>query len=94
MSEETYLRVQWRHDLPDEPIELWSELDANRREVRKIEVWKDGRVGTASASHSSDGTHLGEVPVPAANAIAADSQFDVEQISSSEFEGRWSQTVS
>jgi hypothetical protein len=78
MSEETYLRVQWRHDLPDEPIELW----------------KDGRVGTASASHSSDGTHLGEVPVPAANAIAADSQFDVEQISSSEFEGRWSQTVS
>lgn len=93
MSEETYIRVLWWHDLPDEPIELWSELDANRWEVRKIEVWKDGRVGIASASRSSGGTHLGEAPVPAVDAIAADPQFNVEQISSSEFETRWSQTV-
>ncbi len=31
----TYLRVGWKHQHPDEPVILYSELDAERWEVRK-----------------------------------------------------------
>jgi hypothetical protein len=40
-----YIYVEWMHNFSDEPIILISELDENRFETRKIEVYKDGQVG-------------------------------------------------
>ncbi|WP_353885443.1 DUF6881 domain-containing protein [Acinetobacter bereziniae] len=34
-----YLKVEWMHDFLDEPIFLYSELDKNRNELRKVEVF-------------------------------------------------------
>ncbi len=34
----TYIRVTWSHTRDDEPVLLLSELDAERWEVRKVEV--------------------------------------------------------
>ncbi|WP_072389339.1 hypothetical protein [Hyphomicrobium sp. CS1BSMeth3] len=89
MSEHTYIRVQWLHGLQDEPVELWSELDKERFETRKLEVFRNGAVGYASASEAVEGTMLGTVPVPSLAEIAADSQFRPEEIPQSEFENRW-----
>src|SRR5258705_13531981 len=44
-SEMQYIRVRWKHALPDEPVELLSELDSESWEVRKVEVFRDGRLG-------------------------------------------------
>lgn len=93
MSDVSYIRVRWLHASPDEPVELWSELDAARDETRKVEIWADGRVGYASAESVSDGTILGECPVPAMEEIAADPQFQPEIISRSAFEECWSAHV-
>jgi hypothetical protein len=41
------------------PVVLYSELDDNRFEVRKVEVFRDGRLGYADAVRSSGGTGLG-----------------------------------
>jgi uncharacterized protein DUF6881 len=57
-----YLRVGWKHQHADEPTILYSELDEDRWEVRKVEVFRNGRRGYASADGSSSGTKLGEVP--------------------------------
>jgi uncharacterized protein DUF6881 len=38
-----YVRVGWKHQHPAEPVALYSELDDNRFEVRKIEVFRNGR---------------------------------------------------
>jgi hypothetical protein len=84
-----YVRVLWRHDSPDEPVELFSELDEGRWEVRKVERFGDGRFGYASATESTESTGLGLEPVPPLEEIARDAQFVPEEISPGEFERVW-----
>jgi hypothetical protein len=36
-----YIKVFWKHQHRDEPVELYSELDDGRWEVRKVEVSRD-----------------------------------------------------
>ena len=42
-----YIDVEWRHELPPEPIRLASEIDAHRMEIRKLEFFRGGSVGWA-----------------------------------------------
>ena len=58
-------------------------------ELRKLEYYKSGKVGTASRSHSSGGTRLGTAPVPELVEINADRQFDGREISEAEFNSQW-----
>jgi hypothetical protein len=85
----TYLVVLWKHSLADEPVELWSELDSRRLEVRKVEVWADGRLGFAGSNREAGGTRLGIEPIPTLSEIAAEPQFEPKEISKTEFEQRW-----
>lgn len=89
-----YLMVRWIHASPNDPVLLMSELDADRYEVRKVEVFAGGRLGYASADQSSDETVLGEKPIPAASDIAADPQFVVQKLGAQEFERAWLAAVS
>ncbi|CAM4174576.1 DUF6881 domain-containing protein [Paracidovorax anthurii] len=89
-----YLKVRWNHANPNDPVLLMSELDADRYEVRKVEVFADKRLGFAGKDQSSEKTILGEKPVPSASDIAADSQFVVETLDAEEFEKIWLAAVS
>jgi hypothetical protein len=89
----TYLRVGWKHQNPDEPVTLYSELDADRWEVRKVEVFRNGRCGHASAEASSGGTELGRGPIPELHEIVKDPQFEPFEISRDEFEAVWARRV-
>lgn len=84
-----YLKVRWIHANPNDPVLLMSELDADRYEVRKVEVFADGRLGFAGADQSSDQTVLGEKPAPAVSDISADPQFIVETLDADEFDKAW-----
>jgi hypothetical protein len=84
-----YIRVSWRHDAADEPIELWSELDGARYETRKLEIYRDGRVGYADAAQEIEGTVLSDLPLPALAEIGSDHQFEPQEISRAEFENLW-----
>ena len=84
-----YLRVIWLHDFPDEPIELYSELDDDSWEVRKIEYFRDGFIGLADATGSTGRTCLGLEPVPPAAEIARNPEFRAVEIGREEFEGVW-----
>jgi hypothetical protein len=84
-----YVRVRWLHDAPDDPVEMFSEIDEKNREVRKVERFRDGHLGYASASESSEETWLGLVPVPPLDEIASDPQFLPGEISAAEFERVW-----
>ncbi len=87
----TYLKVRWRHDFPEDPVLLYSELDSKRYEVRKVEVFGNGSKGYADATSSLKDAQLGDVPVPELSEIAADAQFEPEEISKAEFEKVWKQ---
>jgi len=84
-----YLRVKWEHSIPTEPTWLYSELDEYRWEVRKVEIFPDGRQGHVGPAGAYGGTALGTMPVPVISEIAADLQFDPVEITQQEFELVW-----
>ena len=84
-----WVRVAWTHDLADEPVMLYSEIDDERWEVRKVEVFRTGHRGWADSGRSASGTGLGGVPMPPLTEIAGDPQFRPEEIAEEEFETEW-----
>lgn len=85
-----YIDVEWRHELPSEPIRLASEIDAHRMEIRKLEFFRDGSVGWAWGGGSSLGTALSSEPIPSIDQINRDAQFRATAIDGTEFEQLWS----
>ncbi|WP_420869865.1 DUF6881 domain-containing protein [Bradyrhizobium septentrionale] len=45
----TYLKVKWIHALCHRPVLIYSELDDEHWELRKVEILPDGRIGYANA---------------------------------------------
>jgi hypothetical protein len=84
-----YIHVRWVHENPEYPVDLYSELDGDSWEVRKVEVFADGRLGYADAEESSGPTGLGLEPVPPLEEIARDPEFVPREIARSEFERLW-----
>src|SRR5262245_6729745 len=84
-----YIRVRWLHDSKDDPVLLVSELDHEDFEVRKVEVFPDGRMGYAGPDGSTETTRLAVEPLPDTAEIAADPQFRVEGINAQGFEDLW-----
>ncbi len=84
-----YLKVRWHHEFPEEPVLLYSELDAERYETRKVEVYRSGRHDWADAQASTGTTLLGELPVPSFVDIAGQSEFAPEVIDRKVFEEVW-----
>jgi hypothetical protein len=84
-----YLVVGWQHNLPDMPIEMYSELDGQRMEVRKVEVFKGGNLGYASASVPGMQTKIGIEPVPSLYEIASQPEFKPRVSNAAEFEKMW-----
>src|SRR5262249_21508930 len=89
-----YVRVEWRHDDPHDPVVLFAELDDDRWEVRKVDVFRDGSLVRADAeTDDRAATRLGLVPTPTLHELNADPQFDGVSISREEFEGQWFRAV-
>lgn len=85
-----FLAVRWLHDLDDDPVLISAELDANGVEIRKVETFRDGRLGFSDATREHGGTYRSVEPWPAVTQIAADPQFVPEAISAADFERLWS----
>ena len=85
--------VMWNHDFDAEPVRLVSVLNQNRYEIRKLEFFRDGRVGFADEKRSMLGTQFGLLPVPALSEINADPQFEARETTMKAFEALWSRHV-
>jgi hypothetical protein len=90
----SYISVQWIHHHLTEPVWLFSELDEQRWETRKVEVFRDGTKGYATKDEEVGGTRLGERPVPTLTEIAANPQFVAREITKEEFETIWNTRAS
>lgn len=84
-----YIKVKWIHDLDDEPCLLYSELDDDLWEKRKVEVFADGSAAFASEDECFGDTGLSIEPLPSLEEIGRDPQFEPETISAAEFEEVW-----
>lgn len=93
-SANTYMRVQSRHGQRDMPVTRYSELDDQRWEVRKVDVFLDGHMTYAEGRGTTGDTRLGDVPIPSLEEIAASPEFEPASISRAEFERIWEAVIS
>jgi hypothetical protein len=84
-----YLKAHWRHELPDEAVFWFHELDDERRENRKVVVFRDGRSERAGFGEATDYAFLNSEPIPEVGDINSQTEFDAEQIDQAEFENAW-----
>jgi hypothetical protein len=84
-----YLCVRWIHNLPDEPVWLYSEIDEYRWETRKIWLFADGTLERADKDHETGRVWLSDKPIPELAEIAAQSEFELRDLSRDEFEDLW-----
>lgn len=85
--------VDWFHNFYDEPIKIYSEIDDQRNEVRKIELFRDDKIGYATEKVEFGGCRLSECPIPEIEEIAANPEFKPIEISKEEFEEIWQSKV-
>ena len=85
----TYMKIEWLHDFRDEPVELYSELDASRWELRKVEVFRNGTYWYAWKNGAMGSSVLSEKRIPTMHEIGRDSQFRPTEISKENFEVLW-----
>lgn len=84
-----YIHVAWMHDYVEEPVELWSELDEGGNEVRRIQLFRDGRIEWVDESGGTDEGGLGEVPIDLDEIRQQADQFLLKVIDRPSFEQRW-----
>jgi hypothetical protein len=89
----TYMKVRWIHSFSDQPVLLYSELDAQRGEARKVEIFPDGGMGCADRERETKGTSLSTQSLPSLAEIAADPQFEPVEITKAEFEAVWAKAT-
>jgi len=85
-----YVQLKWHHTYPDEFIEIYAELDAEGWEIRRVEIFRDGKMTFASEVQSSENCWLAETPWPDDMAeINQDPQFEARLINQAQFEQVW-----
>lgn len=84
-----YQRVFWRQSSPEFPTVLYSEIDDEGWEVRKVEEYANGRRDLASSDIETGQTFLGEMRIPSLDEINSQAEFEGAEISADEFEKVW-----
>lgn len=89
----TYIYSNWKNSPEGYPNEFYSELDNTRIETRKVEIFKDGKLGYASKTKSTGKTRLSAEPVPTMEELLSQTEFAIKEISKQEFETKWSEAI-
>jgi hypothetical protein len=84
-----YIKVKWFHEDLDDPVEIYSEIDDEQCEHRKIEIFRDGHKGFADKTEEVSGSRLGIEPWPDLKRLGAEPEFDIVEIAPHEFETAW-----
>lgn len=85
-----YFTVHWYHMLGnDEPRTFYVEIDDDRFETRKVEIYDDGSFGMAGNDFAFGGTELGDQETPLIEEINGDTEFSASIITPGEFEAVW-----
>ena len=88
-----YFYARWKDAPIGMPTEFYSELDSNRYEIRKIEIFRNRKVGVATTKEHRGTTELGTIPVPSIEEINLQDEFSAEEISQLDFEKAWADFV-
>lgn len=89
-----YVLAEWEHGLDDEPYLIYSELDAARREIRRVEFYRNGITFSYGGERGNEGT-LSPDPFPEdlrdLSPPDGEGEFTARKISQSLFYEIWNQ---
>jgi hypothetical protein len=88
-----YWKIYWHHDSPDEPVAIYSEIDPDDYESRRVEEFRNGRVGWADKKGEHGGTSLAYIKFEDIEAVREQPEFSAFAISEGEFEGAWQRAL-
>ncbi len=88
-----YTKVTSRHSNSYDPVEIYSELDDARWEVRRVEVFSDGSLDYASRSKSEGRTFLSPETFSPLAEIRANPEFEAAEIEKDEFDMMWAKAT-
>jgi len=83
-----YMKVFWLQDR-NQPVELLSEIGDDGYEVRKVNIYRDGRQDFADETRETGKTFLGLEATPPLEEIQEDEEFEASLISKEEFDKAW-----
>jgi hypothetical protein len=84
-----YLYIKWVHKDPGSPVHIYSEIGNDGYEMRRMEIWANGRKGFADANEEVGGTALSSMAIPSLSEIAAQPEFQPKQIVAEDFHKLW-----
>ena len=84
-----YELVDWQHNLDTQPAMIYSEIDDDGWEVRKVEVYRDGRVTFSDGTTCTGLTQLSETPLPSLAEIDGVEVLTGEVVAKEVFEAVW-----
>ncbi len=85
-----YIQLEWFHDVAEDPCIIYSEINGQRYEVRKIAAFKDGTYMKCNEEMINSQIELADVPFPVnLEEINQDKQFYAKYISKEEFQEKW-----
>lgn len=87
-----YQKALWKHSDSKYPKEILSEINDEMWEVRKVEVFFDGRMFFSDGRKSTGDTILADQLMPSVEELSENPEFDVVDISKKEFEKKWIET--
>lgn len=91
-----YYKIQWIHNFEDEPVLIFSEVGEDKYETRKVEIYKNGKIGYAFENLEFNGAGLSEKPFPPLNELNGKDEYEeilTSEISIGEFEAIWQDNV-
>lgn len=85
-----YVLLEWFHTLEDEPYLIYSEIDDQRYEVRKVEIYKNGTIARYDEQMTDSLFQLSDVKFPEnLDEINQYQEFCAKYVSQEEFETMW-----
>jgi hypothetical protein len=86
-----YVKVAWLHNDLTDPVWFYIELGDDGYEVRKVELYLDGRAGYADDAREFGETRLADQPYSLDDIEPP--EFELTEISREEFEKIWARTT-
>ncbi|SMO86932.1 hypothetical protein SAMN06264849_110101 [Melghirimyces algeriensis] len=88
-----YILCHWIQEDLDEPVKIYSEVDEEGHELRKVEVYRDGTADYATQEVAVGQAGLALILFPSIEEINMDSETVAEEISPAEFKNIWKKYV-
>jgi uncharacterized membrane protein YebE (DUF533 family) len=90
-----HLFYRWHEADEEDPLDFYHEADSNGNEVRRVEVFRGGRLNYISAEHETEDSFLTSEKIPTALELNSDllPGCNAQDITQAEFETMWNRAV-